>query len=38
MSLDKCGSFKAGVIPNDRKEFIIRDVQRGKLWGFPISL
>ena len=28
-----CGPFKVGVIPNKRKEYVVRDVQRGKLWG-----
>ena len=26
------------MFPEERKESIIRDAQRGKLWGFPVSL
>ena len=36
--LNGCGPFEVGVIPNERKESVVRDVQRGKLQGFPLSL
>ena len=36
--LNGCGPFKVKMIPDERKKPIIRDVQRGKLWGFPLSL
>ena len=32
------GHLKSGVIPDERKESVVRDIQRGKLWGFPLSL
>ena len=35
--LNGCGPFKFGMIPDEQKEPIIRDVQRGKLRRFPIS-
>ena len=36
--LNWCGPFEVGVIPYERKESVVRDVQRGKLWGFPLFL
>ena len=32
------GPFEVGVIPNEKKESVVRDVQRGKQRGFPLSL
>ena len=36
--LNGFGPFEVGVIPDGRKESVVRDVQRGKLRGFPLSL
>ena len=35
--LNGYGPFKVGMIPDERKEPVIRDVQRGKLRRFPLS-
>ena len=35
--LNGCGPFKVGMIPDERKEAVIRDVHRGKLQRFPLS-
>ena len=36
--LNGCGPFKVEMISNERKKLVIRDVQRGKLRRFPLSL
>ena len=35
--LNGCRPFEFGMIPDERKELVIRDVQRGKLRMFPLS-
>ena len=35
--LNGCRPFEFGMIPDERKELVIRDVQRGKLRRFPLS-
>ena len=35
--LNGCGPFEFGMIPDERKELVIRYVQRGKLRRFPLS-
>ena len=34
--LNRCGPLEFGMIPDERKEPVIRDVQRGKLRRFPL--
>ena len=35
--LNGCGPFEFGMIPDEQKEPVIQDVQRGKLWRFALS-
>ena len=36
--LNEYEPFKVGVFLDERKESVVRGVQRSKLWGFPLSL
>ena len=38
IKINGCGPFKVGMIPDEWKKPVVRDVQRGKLWRFPLSL